>query len=172
VIVEPVDENYQTAESGKPSHTVLITNLVNRVQPIIRYDLGDSITMYPTADTCPCGRNFPSMKVEGRTNDILRLVDAAGEKVPILPLAIATEVEEIPGVRRFQVIQTQPSILTLRLESDPEFDQEAVWSNVIYSLSDYLNLHDLSNINIQKSGEPPHRDPKSGKFRQVWSEVK
>lgn len=172
VIVEPVDENYQPVEPGKPSHTVLLTNLVNRVQPIIRYDLGDSITMYPLSDPCPCGKHFPSMKVEGRTNDILKLVNARGKRIPIPPLAIATEVEEVPGVHRFQVIQTQPSALALRLEIDPESDQEAVWDNVIYSLSDYLSLHDLPNIDIKRLSESPHRDPKSGKFRQVWSEVK
>lgn len=172
VIVEPVDENYQPVEPGKPSHTVLLTNLVNRVQPIIRYDLGDSITMYSSSEPCPCGKNFPSMKVEGRTNDILKLINARGERISIPPLAITTEVEEVPGVHRFQVIQTQSSALALRLEIDPEFEQEAVWSNVIYSLNEYLTLHNLPNIQLQKTDERPHRDPKSGKFRQVWSEVK
>jgi phenylacetate-CoA ligase len=41
-ILEPVDADFRPTPAGKPSHTVLLTNLANRVQPIIRYDLGDS----------------------------------------------------------------------------------------------------------------------------------
>ena len=37
----------------QPSHTVLITNLANWVQPIIRYNLGDSITAI--SGPCSCG---------------------------------------------------------------------------------------------------------------------
>ena len=31
--------------AGVRSHTVLLTNLANLVQPLIRYDLGDSVTL-------------------------------------------------------------------------------------------------------------------------------
>lgn len=46
-ILEPVDDNFRPTPPGAPSHTVLLTNLANRIQPIIRYDLGDSIIVRP-----------------------------------------------------------------------------------------------------------------------------
>ena len=43
MILEPVDRDYRPTPPGELSHTVLLTNLANAVQPIIRYDLGDSV---------------------------------------------------------------------------------------------------------------------------------
>ena len=43
VILEPVDANFQPTPPGEVSHTVLLSNLYNRAQPILRYDLGDSV---------------------------------------------------------------------------------------------------------------------------------
>ncbi len=38
VYLEPVDADYRPVPPGQPSETVLITNLANRVQPVLRYD--------------------------------------------------------------------------------------------------------------------------------------
>ncbi len=49
VLLEPVDDDFRPTPPGEPSRTVLLTNLANRVQPIIRYDLGDSVVVNPRA---------------------------------------------------------------------------------------------------------------------------
>ncbi len=100
VVLEPVDEYYQPVEPGEPSETVLITNLGNRIQPIIRYDLGDSITMYD--EHCPCGSAFPFIDVEGRQGDVLHFETEDRRDRPIFPLALSGVVEEVPGVRRIR----------------------------------------------------------------------
>ena len=41
VILEPVDEHQRPVPPGQPSCSVLLTNLANTVQPLIRYDLGE-----------------------------------------------------------------------------------------------------------------------------------
>ncbi|NCT39817.1 hypothetical protein GTW56_29185 [Bacillus sp. EB93] len=69
IIFEPVDEYYQPVPPGKQSHSVLITNLANRIQPLIRYELTDRVIM--SLEPCKCGRPFPVVQVEGRTDDIL-----------------------------------------------------------------------------------------------------
>ena len=43
VILEPVDAAHRPVPPGDASATVLLTNLANRVQPVIRYDLGESV---------------------------------------------------------------------------------------------------------------------------------
>src|SRR5947199_10112264 len=50
VLLEPVDRDYRPTPPGQLSHTVLLTNLANRVQPIIRSDLGHSVVAQPA--TC------------------------------------------------------------------------------------------------------------------------
>jgi phenylacetate-CoA ligase len=168
VILEPMDEHLQPVQPGQPSHTVLITNLINRVQPIIRYNLGDRITMRP--DACPCGSPFPAIRVDGRTDEVLRLRAENGVVMPVLPLAIWSVIKETLGVLRFQVIQTGPSVLNIRLEAREGEDQKVVWQAVQHRLKSFLDRQGLSNLVIELAPEPPMRDPKSGKFRHVWAE--
>lgn len=168
VIVEPVDERLNPVQPGQPSHTVLITNLINRIQPIIRYNLGDRITVRP--DACPCGSPFPAIRVDGRTDEVLHLRAENGQVVPVLPLAIWAVIKETPGVLRFQVIQVGPAALSIRLEASEADDQKIVWEAVQQRLQPFLTNHRLPNVTITLATDPPMRDPKSGKFRHVWAE--
>ena len=167
VILEPVDETYRPVPPGQASRTALLTNLANRVQPIIRYDLGDSITLNP--DPCPCGSPLPAIRVEGRRDEILSFQAPGGEAIRLLPLALETVVQEVPEVRRFQVIQTTPARLSIRLEMAPGVDGHEIWRTVAHRLSDYLSAQGLPAVGLEKAPEPPQRDPVSGKFRQVWA---
>lgn len=169
VILEPVDADRRPVPPGEPSHTVLLTNLVNRVQPLIRYDLGDSITLRP--DPCPCGRPFPAVRVEGRRDDILALVDAAGRTVRILPMAIAAVVEETPGVASYQIVQTHPDAIQVRVELERDAPVEDTLALVDIRLAEFLRAHGLANVRVTVRAEAPQRDPVSGKLRQVVSQV-
>jgi phenylacetate-coenzyme A ligase PaaK-like adenylate-forming protein len=99
-IVEPVDKAFQPVPAGELSHTVLVTNLANQVQPLIRYNLGDRVQML--AGPCACGSPFPALRVEGRSGDVLTFAAEDGRTVTVLPLALGTVIEETAGVRRFQ----------------------------------------------------------------------
>ncbi len=166
VILEPVDEGYQPVPPGQASKTVLLTNLANRVQPIIRYDLGDSVTVDP--DPCPCGNPLLAIQVEGRRDDILYLQTPDGMSIPILPMALATVVEEVPGVTRYQIIQTAPAELSLRIEAPTGNLQ--IGEIVTHRVREYLGTLGLPFIQITESPEPPSRDPVSGKYRQFWAD--
>ena len=170
VILEPADERYETVPPGEASRTALVTNLVNRVQPIIRYDLGDSITLSP--DPCPCGSALPVIHVEGRRDEILSFRASGGDYVKLPPRALADAVEGAAGVRRCQVIQTGPDVLSVRIEVVPGSNGPGVWERVTSGLRDYLSAQGLPSIRVEKAQEPPMRDPASGKFRNVWAELK
>jgi len=170
VILEPVDTQYEPVPPGQASRTVLLTNLVNRVQPIIRYDLGDSITLSP--DPCPCGSVLPAIRVEGRLDEILSFSAPGGEAIKLPPRALANVVDGTAGVRCGQIIQTAPEVLTVRLEVTPGFDSAEVWEMVACRMRDYLSAQGLPWVRIEKAQEPPLRDPVSGKFRTVWTELK
>ncbi len=75
VILEAVDENMRPVPDGILSTTALLTVLVNDVQPIIRYDIGDRLRFY--ADACPCGSPFRSFQIEGRQATLLHVGDVA-----------------------------------------------------------------------------------------------
>ena len=170
VILEPVDEQLQPVPPGVTSHTVLLTNLINHVQPILRYNLGDRITV--RADACPCGSPFPAIRVEGRTDEILRMRAADGQAVPILPLALWATIKQVHGVQRFQVIQTSPAELKIRMEPVVESERGEVWEAVQAQVKQYLAVQGLPDAQLLLANEAPLRDPKSGKYRHVWSEDK
>ena len=165
-ILEPVDENYQPVPAGVRSYTALVTNLANRVQPIIRYDLGDRVTL--ATSPCPCGSPFPAVTIEGRAGDLVSFEAPDGRAVTVLPLALGTVIEETAGVRRFQAIRTGPGTLRLRLETEPDADRAQVQTAVEQRLGSFFATQGTGPIAIDHADEPPRTD-RSGKFRQVWS---
>ncbi|MDZ4354525.1 MAG: phenylacetate--CoA ligase family protein [Arthrobacter sp.] len=168
-ILEPVGADYAPTPPGEPSHTVLLTNLANRVQPIIRYDLGDSVLA--KAGPCGCGSPLPAIRVAGRRDDVLRLTAADGTTVRILPLAIGSVVNETPGLHRSQLVQTAPATLRLRLEPEPGADAAAAWQAASAKLREYLAGLELGNVDVVRAEEPPEQSGPSGKFRQVIARV-
>ncbi|NLF15447.1 MAG: phenylacetate--CoA ligase family protein [Anaerolineaceae bacterium] len=169
VVLEPVDNNQQPVPPGEASNSVLLTNLANRVQPIIRYDLGDSITTKPEA--CPCGSPLPAFRVAGRTDEILAFQAEGGQTAPIMPMAIAAVAEQVPGVLSYQLIQTGSSQLSVRLEVEEGSAREAVWSAVACDLRAFLTRQGLPSVELQLDPQPPQRNPLTGKMRHVFAET-
>jgi hypothetical protein len=85
-----------------------------------------------------------------------------------LPLALWSVIKETPGVLRFQAIQTGEDALKIRLEAKRADDDAETWDRVFASASAYFVEQGLDNVAITRAAEPPMRDPKSGKFRNVW----
>lgn len=159
VVLEPVDRNYEPVPPGEPSHTVLLTNLANRIQPIVRYDLGDSVTVQ--AADCPCGSPLPAIRAEGRRDDVLCLRGRDGSAIRLSPLAVTTVMEEVTGNHRFQVVQTAPDAIDLRLGDRGE------WHAAHAALAAFLRQQSLANVRVRLADEAPAPDPRSGKLREV-----
>lgn len=161
-VLEPVDANYRPVPPGEQSHTVLVSNLANRVQPILRYDLGDRVIMRP--DPCECGNPLPAIRVQGRTANVLTFSAPGGERVSIPPLAF--EVDHVPGVALFQVVQNTPSTLRVRLRYAEGADPTQVWQAVHDEITRLLVANGLPQVVVERAEEAPERSP-GGKFRTV-----
>jgi phenylacetate-coenzyme A ligase PaaK-like adenylate-forming protein len=168
IIFEPVNAEHKAIPAGEISDRLLITNLANRVMPIIRYELGDRVSL--STERCACGITLPVANVEGRTDEILRFKSDDGQSIPILPLALWSVLKETPGVLKFQAIQTKSDELKIRLEAKCAEGLNDVWKRVYINTRDYLARQGLENVRVVRDAEPPMRDPKSGKFRNVWVE--
>jgi phenylacetate-CoA ligase len=163
VAFEPVDADYRPVAPGEQSHTVLISNLANRVQPILRYDLCDSVLQRP--DPCPCGNPLPAIRVQGRSADVLTFPTPGGE-VRLPPLALSQAIESVRGVTLFQIAQAEPERLELRLQLAPAANADTVWREAEAGLRKVLAEHGLEHVSIQRGGEPPEQG-RGGKFREV-----
>jgi phenylacetate-CoA ligase len=169
VLLEPVDADYKPVPRGEVAHTTLITNLANHTQPLIRYELGDRTAI--DAAPCPCGSALPAIRVDGRRDELLTFTLDTGTTVRISPVPLAIVVETTPGVFRYQLIQTGPTTLHVRLEAMPGINAGDVWQAVAGNLERYLAAQGAPAIAIIPAGEPPQRDPRTGKFRHVWQQL-
>lgn len=161
-ILEPVDARYEPTPAGTLSHTVLISNLANQVQPILRYDLGDRILLRP--DPCPCGNALPAIRVEGRTADVLTFSTARHENVSIP--ALMFEVVNASNVELFQVVQTTPTSLRVRLRFTMGADPNRVWQSVHAEITRVLQEHGVAHVTVERAEEAPEQST-GGKYRAV-----
>lgn len=156
VILEPVDENRRDIlDSDTWSKGVLVTDLANFVQPIIRYYVEDSVRISPSA----CGENpFPRLEILGRVGTACRLCGQEVSSNLFLHLA-----EELPGMLLCQFVQTGPATLEVRAvlaEESPEAKEKA-----LAKVRQALTEAGCGNCRLLWSDEPPLRNAKGGKVR-------
>jgi phenylacetate-CoA ligase len=97
-IVELVDACGRPVPPGTPSAKALVTNLMNPLQPLIRYELPDRFLRQPDA----ADHGHLRVTVEGRADDLLRYGDAM-----VHPLVLRSVMVDTPEVVEYQVIQTR-----------------------------------------------------------------
>jgi phenylacetate-CoA ligase len=97
--LEIVGDDGQPVPDGTEGH-VVVTDLANRVFPIIRYRLGDRGRYLP--GSCPCGVTLPLLESpKGRLSSVLRLPDGT-----LMGAGLAGLFAEIPdAVRQFKIHQ-------------------------------------------------------------------
>jgi phenylacetate-CoA ligase len=151
---------------GVASHTTLLTNLANHVQPLIRYDLGDSLRILP--EPCACGSPLPVIEVEGRHDDPLTLRDTHGHHVTWLPLALSTVLEEQAGVYDFQLLQRDARSVAVRIGA-PAAPQEAqrALARCSKALHELASRDGLSGLRIVEEPGMPLERGHSGKVKRV-----
>jgi phenylacetate-CoA ligase len=116
-LVENVDADGQPVPPGQPGARLLVTNLYNLVQPLLRLEVTDVVTLHPAP--CPCGRILARMKtIYGRSDDVLSLCARDGGQVAVHPLHFALVTRD-PQVREFQVIQDGPLLRVLVVPRHP-----------------------------------------------------
>jgi phenylacetate-coenzyme A ligase PaaK-like adenylate-forming protein len=164
VLVEAIDARGEHAPPGETSHTTLVTNLANWLQPVIRYDLGDRVTFLDRP--CECGSALPALRVDGRRDEIVTLDAPDGARVRLTPMALTTVVEEGAKLHRFQLVQDAPDHLALRI--DPcEGSRSVAWKRAEPVLLSYLRRQGLGNVRVSLAHEAPRADARSGKLRGV-----
>ncbi|CAD5375068.1 Coenzyme F390 synthetase-like protein [Rubrivivax sp. A210] len=164
VILEPVDRHLRPVAPGEESHTTLLTNLANRTQPLLRYELADRVRF--TCEACSCGNAFPVIEVQGRADHTLELPGRDGRAVTILPLALETAIEEEAGVTLFQVLDRGAAGIELRFEAGVA-DPRAAFAACRKVMLAFFARHGALPVRISQGKAPPRQQARSGKVRRV-----
>jgi phenylacetate-coenzyme A ligase PaaK-like adenylate-forming protein len=110
-IVENVDEQGRPVADGERGAKLLVTNLANRIQPLIRLELADSVTIDP--EPCGCGRTLRRLRaIDGRSDDVIHLPGRGETQVAVHPLQFALVARD-RNVVEFQVVQEGPQLRVL-----------------------------------------------------------
>ncbi len=171
-IVETVDARGAPVPDGTPGAQVLVTNLLNRAQPLIRYQLGDRVTLHAHGG-CACGSPLRRIQVEGRVDDTLVLEDAHGRPQAHPPIPLEVVFLGVPGLRQFQLIHARQNQLDVHATILPGAHAAQVEQHLKARFGAYLlrhHLQDVVRVDINIQSDLP-RDPRSHKLRQVQNLV-
>jgi len=114
VLVEVVDDKYRLVPRGEFGEKLLVTTLFGRTQPLIRYEINDSVRL--SAEPCQIsGLPFGFIEgIQGRMEDELSMPAVRGGKILIQPL-VFNRVMDILPISGWQVVQEVDSSLTVLL---------------------------------------------------------
>ena len=171
-LVEPVDKDGNPVKEGELSHKVYVTNLLKYVQPLIRYELEDVISL--THEPCPCGLQTPRIEaVYGRNFDMLWVRMADGSFRHLHPQGVDAHITLVKGVKNYQVIQEDFNRLKVYILLDSDANEKETLGEVKKSL-----LHTLRETGVESavlldimSVPDILRDPVSQKIRRIISRV-
>jgi len=166
-ILENVDEANQPVPPGVPGHKVFITNLANGVQPFIRYELGDRVTMVD--EPCACGSRLPRVaRVEGRTIDAFWVWDGSQHR-QVIGVVFEHAMEHAREVREWQAVQEDRNRVRLKLVPLPHRSiDEAKIRRMLGHQFELFGLGGLITIDLEPVASLSP-DARTGKFRRMVS---
>ncbi len=103
VLIEVVDDDYRPVPLAEPGSRLLVTNLLNRTQPLIRYELNDLLTVSP--NLCSCGR--PSRLLEtvgGRSDDVLEMPATEGGTIKVHPVTLRSPLAGVGALSEYRIV--------------------------------------------------------------------
>ena len=160
VITEIVDEQYRPVSPGEYGAKILVTTLFSRTQPLIRYELNDSVRV--SVESHNCGLPFAVLEsIQGRVEDSLTLPAVAGGEVLILPLVINRIMDIVP-VSGWQVIEQEDNGLVVLLTgARTGLTDETLVDQIRNSLAQegacvpYIQIRHVTEIPKTASGKAP-----------------
>jgi phenylacetate-coenzyme A ligase PaaK-like adenylate-forming protein len=168
-ILEVVDKDNQPVPAGKAGAKVLVTNLANYVQPIIRYEVGDIITM--ATKPCGCGNNMPLIDhIDGRDSDMFYIETKSGTR-PLQPTVFELAVGRMLDAREYQIVQEENTKFRIRIEPLPgkSFNRKRAEKIMNEELQEY-KLADKVDVEIELVDRLAADGDK--KFKRIVSKVR
>ena len=153
VIVEPVDSAGRPVPAGEPAAKLYVTNLYNKTEPLIRFEIADGLTVLD--GICPCG------SAHRRITDLTGRADIVFEyegDVKVHPMVLRLELHY---VAEYQVRQTSRGACVKVVTNRPE-DLAEVRDAVIRT----LRVAGLPDPEVTVHGVDRLERLASGKLRQ------
>lgn len=159
-VFEVLDENSRPTNSGR----LVVTSFTTEGTPLIRYDIGDSITLEDKSKVCICGNNNPLVKeVLGRIDDYIY----SPENGKINLGNVSNTLKDTVGILKFQAVQNSLEKIELYVIVDENYSK-SVQKKFIQNWKDRVG----SSVHVEIKYVDSIENEKSGKFRIVKNNIK
>jgi len=160
-VFEVLDDDGKPAKSGR----LIVTSFTTYGTPLIRYDIGDSISLAEDSVICNCGNNNPIVKeILGRIDDFVY----SPENGKINLGNISNTLKDTKGILKFQVVQNALNTIELLVVIDNESYNKNIEIKFLDNWKERVG--DKMKLNITYVDEISAE--KSGKFRMVKNNIK
>lgn len=168
-IAELVDDRNRPVPDGQRATKLLLTNLYNRTQPLIRYEISDMLTR--ARERCPCGRPYPLLQdIGGRSEDTIVLPGPEGGTVAIPPLVIATAIDTFDEVVEYRVTHLH-SEMRVVVVARADAASESLAERLRIAITDRVRTHGAKtpSISIEFADQLDRAKGPMGKVKRVES---
>lgn len=157
IIVEPVDKDMNPlGETDEWSEGILVTDLSNYVQPIIRYYVNDVVRIKrEPQECCP----LPQLEIRGR---VLPTYTIAGKT--FTAAALVTKSEVWPGLCRYQFVQTDDETLELRGTCHSSYNLDEVLEGLSKHIQEFFIKNNTPGAKVTWSHQPLLPNKQGGKI--------
>ena len=159
VITEVVDDHNRPVPPGEYGEKVLVTVLFSRTQPLIRYEMSDSIRL--ATHECPSNKPFKLIDgVQGRHEEVLYLPALAGGSLGVHPNVFHQVMERIE-VGAWQIVQEAQGLNVLITNPSVDFNEGSLVAALRNALeaqgiaAPQLNVQRVSSIAKTSMGKAP-----------------
>ena len=160
-IFEVLDQDNKPAQSGR----LILTSFTTEGTPLIRYDIGDSITLEDQQKKCDCGNQNPLVKeILGRIDDFIY----SPENGKINLGNVSNTLKDTKGIVKFQVVQNHLDKIEILVIKDDACFSKKIEDVFIKNWRDRLG----QSVEIIITYVDSITVEKSGKFRMVKNNIK
>jgi len=169
IYVQTLDFDGQSTYPGEPCYKMIITDLNKRSQPIIRFELDDSIVI--SDSSCRCGSSFRVIeKILGRTDDLYWGQRKDIEELQcIFPDYIRRAIiSSSDAIDDYQAIQEDYTTISIRIYFKVEnIDKEQIINSISRNVKNVFASYKCSEPDIKFIFEKPIRNPTSNKLIRI-----
>jgi len=168
-ILEVIDELGQPVPDGQAGHKVLVTNLANFVQPFIRYEVDDQVTM--ATGPCRCGSRLPRIaRIDGRLTEAF-WIDSRGGRRLVPGVIFHTAADAVDDIAAWQAVQLERNQVELRIaiRAGAPLDLGRT-RNLLHKALFTSGLPEELNVEI-KVVPSLSADARTGKLRRMVSQI-
>lgn len=120
IVIEIVDTQGRQLPAGR-SGEIVVTHMATEEFPFIRYRTGDVGVL--SDQVCACGRGLPLLEdIQGRTTDFI----LARNGTTMHGLALIYVVRDIPGIKKFKIVQETLDWTRVLLVTEVGFDPRSL----------------------------------------------